>query len=203
MIDGRRPCHRKRSFVLRIPVKHDRGITLLTGDITQQDADAMVNAANAELAPGGGVCGAIHRAGGPAIWEECKAIRQKRGPLPTGQAVATAAGRMRARYVIHTVGPVWQGGHNREPELLASCYRESVRVADELKLASVAFPSISTGIFGYPVESAAPVALRAVTEALKSAESVRDVRFVLFDVETMKAYESAAGAFKSEVRSKK
>lgn len=183
--------------VIHIPIKSDRSISLLPGDITQQDADAIVNAANAGLAPGGGVCGAIHRAGGPAIWEECKLIRQKQGPLPTGQAVATTAGRMKARYVIHTVGPVWQGGDREEPELLASCYREAVRVADELGLSSIAFPSISTGIFGYPVELAAPVALRAVTEALKSASHVRDVRFVLFDGATMSAYESAAGALKA------
>jgi O-acetyl-ADP-ribose deacetylase len=179
---------------MKISLEGERAITLLTGDITQQDADAIVNAANAELAPGGGVCGAIHRAGGPAIWEECKAIRQKQGPLPTGQAVATTAGGMRARYVIHTVGPVWQGGDRGEPELLASCYRESVRVADELGLSSVAFPSVSTGIFGYPVELAAPVALSAVSEALKSAAHVRDVRFVLFDEGTMRAYERAAMA---------
>ncbi len=174
-----------------IPVSGDRNITLLTGDITQQDADAIVNAANAELAPGGGVCGAIHRAGGPAIWEECKVIRQTQGSLPTGQAVATTGGRLKARYVIHTVGPVWQGGGSGEPELLASCYRESVRVADELGLSSVAFPSVSTGIFGYPVDLAAPVALQAVLDALKSARNVRDVRFVLFDARTMKAYEQA------------
>ncbi len=188
---------------MRISVANDRAITLLTGDITLQDTDAIVNAANAELAPGGGVCGAIHRAGGPAISEECKTIRAKQGPLPTGQAVATTAGRMKARYVIHTVGPVWQGGHQHEPELLASCYSESVRLADELRLASIAFPSISTGIFGYPVELASPVAVRAVSEALKTAEHVNDVRFVLFDAGTMKAYEDAAGVLKSEVRSQK
>ncbi len=188
---------------LSISISPGDAITLSTGDITQQDADAIVNAANAELAPGGGVCGAIHRAGGPAIWEECKSIRQKQGPLPTGQAVATTAGRMKARYVIHTVGPVWQGGRVGEPELLASCYRESVRVADELGLSSIAFPSISTGIFGYPVDMAAPVAVRAVSEALKTANNVREVRFVLFDAGTMKAYETAAGALKSEVRSQK
>jgi len=179
---------------VRITVASDRAITLLTGDITQQDAGAVVNAANPQLAPGGGVCGAIHRAGGPAIWEECKTIVQKRGPIPTGQAVATTGGRMQARWVIHTVGPVWQGGNGGEAEQLASCYRESIRVADELKLESIAFPSISTGIFGYPVDLAAPLALRAVAEALPSAKQVRDVRFVLFDAATMKAYETAAKA---------
>jgi len=179
---------------MRMSVQADRSIILLTGDITQQDAGAIVNAANAQLAPGGGVCGAIHRAGGPAIWEECRALAQKRGPLPTGQAVATTGGRMKARYVIHSVGPVWHGGTSGEAEQLASCYRQSVRVADELGLESIAFPSISTGVFGYPLELAAPVALRAVAEALRSARNVKDVRFVLFDAETMKAYEAAAKA---------
>jgi O-acetyl-ADP-ribose deacetylase (regulator of RNase III) len=179
---------------VRIPISHDRCITLLTGDITLQDADAIVNAANEQLAPGGGVCGAIHRAGGPAIWEECKAIVHKRGPLPTGQAVATTAGKMKTSYVIHTVGPVWQGGGSGEPELLASCYRESIRVADDLKLKSIAFPSISTGIFGYPVELAAPVALQAVTEALTASKHLREVRFVLFDQPTFSAYSEAARA---------
>lgn len=177
---------------MRIDVANDRAITLLTGDIAQQDADAIVNAANSQLAPGGGVCGAIHRAGGPAIWEECQAIVERRGPIGTGWAVATTAGRMKARHVIHTVGPVWQGGAGGEPELLASCYRESVRVADELGLKSIAFPSISTGIFGYPVEHAAPVALSAVAEALEAAKNVRDVRFVLFDPATFQAYCRAA-----------
>lgn len=177
---------------MRIAINHDRFITLLTGDITVQDADAIVNAANEQLAPGGGVCGAIHRAGGPVIWGECEKIVAQCGPLPTGQAVATTAGRMKARHVIHTVGPVWHGGHSGEPDKLESCYRESIRVADELKLTSVAFPSISTGIFGYPVELAAPVALRAVAEALQSSNHVSEVRFVLFDQQTFEAYCAAA-----------
>jgi O-acetyl-ADP-ribose deacetylase (regulator of RNase III) len=177
---------------VRIPISHDRSITLLTGDITQQDADAIVNAANEQLAPGGGVCGAIHRAGGPRIWEECQKIVEQRGPLPTGQAVATTAGKMKTRHVIHTVGPVWHGGRSGEPEKLASCYRESIRVADELKLHSIAFPSISTGIFGYPVELAAPVALEAVAQALRNTRHVTEVRFVLFDKTTFDAYSDAA-----------
>ncbi len=177
---------------VHISIANTRSITLLTGDITVQDADAIVNAANEQLAPGGGVCGAIHRAGGSAIWEECKSIVAGRGPLPTGKAVATTAGRMKARYVIHTVGPVWRGGKSGEPERLASCYRESIRVADELKLKSIAFPSISTGIFGYPVELAAPVALHAVAGALQSSRHLTDARFVLFDNATMHAYERAA-----------
>jgi O-acetyl-ADP-ribose deacetylase (regulator of RNase III) len=177
---------------MRIAIDRGRFINLLTGDITLQNADAIVNAANQQLAPGGGVCGAIHRAGGPTIREECEGIVQKRGPLPTGQAVATTAGRMKARYVIHTVGPVWHGGRGGEPEKLAGSYRESIRVADELKLKSIAFPSISTGIFGYPVELAAPVALEAVVDALSTASNLRDVRFVLFDQPTFDAYCAAA-----------
>lgn len=179
---------------MRIAIANDRAITLLTGDITRQDTDAIVNAANKQLAPGGGVCGAIHRAGGPAIWEECERIVQQRGPLPTGQAVATTGGNMKARYVIHTVGPVWHGGRSGEAEKLASSYRESIRVADELKLKSIAFPSISTGIFGYPVELAAPVALEAVAEAVPSSEHVTEVRFVLFDQATFDVYSQAGRA---------
>ncbi|MGZ4833836.1 MAG: O-acetyl-ADP-ribose deacetylase [Terriglobales bacterium] len=177
---------------VRIPISSDRSIPLLTGEITLQDADAIVNAANDQLAPGGGVSGAIHRAGGPAIWEECKAIVEKQGPLPTGKTVATTAGKMKARHVIHTVGPVWQGGERGEPEKLASCYRESIRVADILKLKSIAFPSISTGIFGYPLELAAPVALQAVAQALPSSQNVREVRFILFDASTMHVFQQAA-----------
>jgi O-acetyl-ADP-ribose deacetylase (regulator of RNase III) len=177
---------------MRIPIVNDRNITLLTGDITVQDADAVANAANEQLAPGGGVCGAIHRAGGPELWKECEAIVQKRGSLPTGQAVATTAGRMKARYVIHTVGPVWHGGRSGEPEKLASCYRGSIGVADQLKLKTIAFPSISTGIFGYPVELAAPVALKAVAETLQQSRHVTEVRFVLFDQPTFDAYCAAA-----------
>ncbi len=177
---------------VKIDVDHDRSITLLAGDITHQDADAIVNAANEQLAPGGGVCGAIHHAGGPAIWEHCKKIVAEHGTLPTGHAVATTGGKLRARYVIHTVGPVWHGGKKGEPEKLASCYRESIRVADELKLKSIAFPSISTGIFGYPVELAVPIALRAVAEALHAAKHVKEVRLVAFDANTMYAYQQAA-----------
>jgi O-acetyl-ADP-ribose deacetylase len=177
---------------MRISVQAGRSINLLTGDITLQDTEAIVNAANELLAPGGGVCGAIHRAGGPAIWQECQAIVAERGALPTGQAVATSAGKLKARYVIHTVGPVWHGGHSGEAEKLAGSYRESIRIADELRLHSIAFPSISTGIFGYPVELAAPVALEAAAEALQSSRHIMDVRFVLFDAGTMRAYEQAA-----------
>lgn len=169
-------------------------VTLRQGDLTQEDADAIVNAANAALLPGGGVCGAIHRAGGPQIAEECAAIVRRHGELPAGKAVATSGGKLRARHVIHSVGPVWQGGRENEPETLASCYRESIRLADSLGLKNIAFPSISTGIFGYPVELAAPVAARAVAEAVAEAKHTHDVRFVLFDAETYHAYVRAVSA---------
>ena len=177
---------------MRISLDGGRTIELARGDITREETDAIVNAANSSLMGGGGVDGAIHRAGGPAILEECKVIRARQGPLPPGQAVATTGGRLPARHVIHTVGPVYQDGRRGEPETLASCYRESIRLADGLRLASVAFPSISTGAFGYPIREAAPVALEAVRQALSEAETVRLVRFVLFDEATLAAYREAA-----------
>lgn len=168
-------------------------IELSVGDITGHHADAIVNAANSSLMGGGGVDGAIHRAGGPAILAECKEYRKKHPPLPPGRAIATTAGNLHARYVIHTVGPVWQGGGQGEPEMLASCYRECFKLADELKLTSVAFPSISTGAFGYPVDLAAKVAMRTVGDALPIAnlQHVQEVTFVLFDERTRRAYETA------------
>jgi O-acetyl-ADP-ribose deacetylase (regulator of RNase III) len=166
-------------------------ITLAQGDITEQAVDAIVNAANSSLMGGGGVDGAIHRRGGPAILEECKRIRSERYPdgLPTGQAVATTAGDLPARWVIHTVGPVYAKSEDRSG-LLASCHLESLRVADELGARTVAFPAISTGVYGYPVEEAAPVAV----EAVRTAETrVDEVRFVLFDSPTHDAFERALG----------
>ena len=164
-------------------------ITLVRGDITEQDVDAVVNAANSSLMGGGGVDGAIHRRGGPAILEECKRIRAERYPdgLPTGRAVATAAGDLPARWVIHTVGPVYAKSKDRSG-LLASCHTESLSVADELGARSVAFPAISTGVYGYPVEEAAPVAIRAVQDA---DTQVAEVRFVLFDEPSFQAFERA------------
>lgn len=170
----------------------DRALVLLTGDITRQDTDAIVNAANSSLMGGGGVDGAIHRAGGPAILDACKKYRNSHPPLQPGQAIATTGGNLSAHYVIHTVGPVWYGGDRDEPETLASCYRESLRVAGELKIASVAFPSISTGAFGYPVHLAAEVAVRAVTDAFPDLQYLREARFVLFDERTFHAYKKAA-----------
>ncbi len=178
-----------------LTLENDAVISFLQGDITDQDADAIVNAANSSLMGGGGVDGAIHRAGGPEILEACKVIRQKQGPLPPGKAVATPAGNLNAKHVIHTVGPVWQGGSRGEFETLMSCYREALRIANELRLKSMAFPSISTGAFGYPLKQAAHAALLAVGTALSSSRHVRDVRFVLFDRDTLAAYTAAAYSF--------
>lgn len=166
-------------------------LSLLQGDITLQQTDAVVNAANSGLMGGGGVDGAIHRAGGPAILDECKQIVARQGRLPTGKAVITTGGRLAARYVIHTVGPVWHGGHSGEPALLANAYTESLKLAVTKGLKSVAFPSISTGAYGYPVELAAEVALGAVIRFLQQDESLQEVAFVLYDARTYRVYEQA------------
>ncbi len=165
---------------------------IIQGDITKQDTDAIVNAANSSLMGGGGVDGAIHRAGGPAILEECKQIVARQGRLPTGKTVMTAGGNLKARYVIHTVGPIWRGGDKGEPELLASAYQESLKLAMENQLSSISFPSISTGAYGYPVAKASRVAMGVVIASLRhSVTSVREVVFVLFDSQTFRAYSSA------------
>ena len=164
-------------------------IQLVQGDITRQPASAIVNAANSSLLGGGGVDGAIHRAGGPAILEACRAIRARQGGCKTGEAVITTGGRLLAAHVIHTVGPVWNGGHKGEPELLAKCYRNSLCLAGENKLESVAFPGISTGIYGYPKPEAAAVAVREVRQWLAAHEFPRTVVFVVFDEETRRLYE--------------
>jgi O-acetyl-ADP-ribose deacetylase len=164
------------------------------GDLTRETVDAIVNAANSSLLGGGGVDGAIHRGGGPAILAECRAIVARRGSLPAGQAVITTGGHLTARRVIHTVGPVWQGGHAGEAETLAACYRNSLALADDEGLRSVAFPSISTGVFGYPIEEAAPVALRAIAEALPGARHVRLVRCVVFSEGDLAVYARALAA---------
>jgi O-acetyl-ADP-ribose deacetylase (regulator of RNase III) len=162
------------------------------GDITRESCDAIVNAANSSLMGGGGVDGAIHRAGGPAILEACRVIVERQGRLSAGHAVATPGGRLAARYVIHTVGPVWSGGDRNEPETLASCHREAIRVADELHLGSLAFPAISTGIYGYPVELAADVAIASSADALARTANVREVKFVLFDAGALQYFHDAA-----------
>ena len=177
---------------LRITVAGRTLVITGPADITRQQTDAIVNAANSSLLGGGGVDGAIHRTGGPEILEACRAIVERIGRLPAGQAVATPAGRLAARYVIHTVGPFWNGGDRSEAEALASCHRESIRVADELKLASLVFPAISTGAYRYPVWQAAQVAVTSTAAALEKAEHVREVRFVLFDSQTFEFYANAA-----------
>lgn len=174
--------------VLRVTIGERFLIIAGPGDITREDTDAIVNAANSSLLGGGGVDGAIHRAGGPAILEECRRIVERIGRLPAGRAVATCAGTLAARYVIHTVGPFWSGGQRDEPETLASCHRESIRIADELRLASIAFPAISTGAYRYPVEQAAQVAVTSSADALQKAVCLREVRFVLFDEQTVEHY---------------
>jgi O-acetyl-ADP-ribose deacetylase len=176
----------------------DRGeIRLLCGDITRYPADAIVNAANSELEPGGGVCGAIHRKGGPVIAEECRKILRERGTVPPGGAVATIAGNLEAKYVIHAIGPVWRGGHAGEADALASCYRVSVRLADDFNLHSIAFPAISTGIYGYPLEQAAQVAIPALIEALREAKHVTLVSLVLFDEPAFDVFALTARADKN------
>ncbi len=173
-------------------------LSLLQGDITRQSTDAIVNAANSGLMGGGGVDGAIHRAGGPAILEECKQIVSRQGRLPTGEAVITTGGNLKARHVIHTVGPVWHGGQSGEPELLASAYRQSLRVAVANGLKSVSFPSLSTGAYGYPVRLAAAVALETVIDFLHQQESLEEVVFVLFDDATYQKYAQALEALLPE-----
>jgi O-acetyl-ADP-ribose deacetylase (regulator of RNase III) len=167
-------------------------LELVIGDITNETTDAIVNAANSSLLGGGGVDGAIHRAAGPALLAECKKIREQRGPLPAGQAVITPGANLKARYVIHTVGPVWQGGNKNEPQILESCYCHSMEQANLKYCTSVSFPSVSTGAFGYPVDQAAQIALRAVADLLHNPKSVKRVRFVLFEQRTYNAYAAAA-----------
>jgi O-acetyl-ADP-ribose deacetylase (regulator of RNase III) len=163
----------------------------MQGDITRQATDVIVNAANSGLMGGGGVDGAIHRAGGSAILEECKKIVLRQGRLPAGKAVITTAGKMPAKHVIHTVGPIWRGGDNNEPEQLASAYRESLKLAATKKQSSVSFPSISTGAYGYPVELAAPIALGEVVSFLRENISITEVSFVLHDPRTLSIYAAA------------
>jgi O-acetyl-ADP-ribose deacetylase (regulator of RNase III) len=182
-----------RRFTIRLVFDGGKAIEIHgPGDITEESTDAIVNAANSSLLGGGGVDGAIHRAGGPAILAECRQIVNKIGTLPAGKAVITSGGRLTARHVIHTVGPIYRGGERGEAEALGSCHRESVRLADEHALASVAFPAISTGAYGYPVTEAAPIAISATVQALACAKQVTLCRFVLFDISTVRAYQRAA-----------
>jgi O-acetyl-ADP-ribose deacetylase (regulator of RNase III) len=169
-------------------------LLLLQGDITRLGVDAIVNAANERLAGGGGVDGAIHAAAGPSLAEECRRIRQERGGCPTGQAVATGAGDLPARHVIHTVGPIWRGGGQGEPELLRSCYKNSLELARSLDLESVAFPAISTGVYGYPRREAAEIAVEATLEFLRGEPPSWQVWHVLFDAGSLELWEAALRA---------
>ena len=167
-------------------------IRLVRGDIARFAADAIVNAANPRLERGGGVCGAIHAQAGAALAEACRTRVGQRGPLTPGDAAVTGpADLVGVRYVIHAVGPLWSGGDNGEPDVLARAYRAAVRAADDLGLRTIAFPSLSTGIYGYPVGLAAPIALRAVRDGLAAASHVTDASFVLFDEVTYEAYRDA------------
>jgi O-acetyl-ADP-ribose deacetylase (regulator of RNase III) len=167
-------------------------LAIMQGDITRQATDAIVNAANSGLMGGGGVDGAIHRAGGPAILEECKRIVAQQGRLPTGQAVITTGGNLKAKYVIHTVGQVWRGGTREEAALLESVYTESLKLAAINELSSVSLPSISTGAYGYPLAEAASIALRAAKAFLSQQPgSLKEVVFVLFDDNSYRAYAQA------------
>jgi O-acetyl-ADP-ribose deacetylase (regulator of RNase III) len=175
-----------------------RLLRLVEGDITRVAVDAMGNAANSALAGGGGVDGAIHRAGGPAILRELDEIRARIGRCPAGGAVATTAGKLPAKYVLHAVGPVYRDGHSGEPELLASCYRAALKLAEERQAASVSFPAISTGVYGYPLAEAAGVAIGAVGDYLAGEEtSVREVIFVLFSRAAYDAF-AAHDTFRTE-----
>ncbi len=160
----------------------DTGIKLLIGDIVEQKTDAIVNAANSRLMGGGGVDGAIHRAGGPKIMEECKKIRKNEYPngLPTGKAVMTTGGKLDARFVIHTVGPIWKGGEFGEEEKLSEAYKSSLRLAQSKGLRSISFPSVSTGAYGFPVDIASELAIKTVTNYLKKHDGFNEVRFVVF-----------------------
>lgn len=177
---------------VRYRIGDKASLELVVGNIVEETTDAIVNAANSSLLGGGGVDGAIHRAAGPELLAHCRRIRDLRGPLPSGQAVSTSGGKLKARYVIHTVGPVWQGGKKNEPQVLESCYCNSMEEANRLGCLSVSFPSISTGAFAYPVRLAASVALRTVADLLHSPRSVLLTRFVLFDSSTYSAYVEAA-----------
>lgn len=156
---------------------------VIQGDITKIQADAIVNAANSSLMGGGGVDGAIHRVGGPKILEECRQIIARQGGCKTGEAVITSAGKLPARFVIHTVGPIWQGGGNGEPEKLANCYRNSLELAISNGCKTIAFPNISTGIYGYPKDKAATVAVETVQEFVQKQGRLEKVIFVCFDAE--------------------
>jgi O-acetyl-ADP-ribose deacetylase len=166
-------------------------IRLTKGDITRQTVDGIVNAANSSLLGGGGVDGAIHRAGGTAILEECKQIRAMQGTCAPGQAVITGGGNLPVKFVIHTVGPIWRGGSTNEAETLANAYTNSLALAIQYEIRTIAFPSISTGAYGYPINEAATIALNAVRDFCTKTDGINEVRFVVFDEFNLRAYEDA------------
>ena len=178
---------------------HKATLELLQGDITDQDTDAIVNAANRSLLGGGGVDGAIHRAAGPQLLAECRTL----GGCETGDAKITKGYNLKARHVIHTVGPVYYSAGKNAPDLLSSCYRRSLEVASQNKIESIAFPSISTGAYGYPLNEAAPIALKTVMDYLKTHPDIERVRFVLFGSDAYQAYEKALKNLKEKVPQKK
>lgn len=169
-------------------MKGEKYIQVIQGDICKLQVDAIVNAANSSLLGGGGVDGAIHRAAGPRLLEECRAINRTQGGCPTGQAVITGAGNLPCRYVIHTVGPVWHGGSHNEAELLGSCYKESLRLADIYGCTSIAFPNISTGVYGYPKDLAANIAITTIQRALPQCTSLKKLLFVCYDEGNYRMY---------------
>ncbi|MDO8885996.1 O-acetyl-ADP-ribose deacetylase [Candidatus Oleimmundimicrobium sp.] len=171
-------------------------LSLIQGDITKQDTEAIVNAANSSLIGGGGVDGAIHKIGGPKILKECKEIIKKIGRLPTGEAVITTGGSLLAKYVIHTVGPIWRGRKNREPELLKDAYTNSLKLAMKKEIKTIAFPSISTGAYRYPLKEAAKIALKTVVDFLKENNKFDEVKFVLFTEETYLVYKETLNLIK-------
>ena len=176
-------------FSVRLSFEHGKILDFHgPADITKETTEAIVNAANSSLLGGGGVDGAIHRAGGPSILKECSKIAAEIGHLPAGKAALTTGGKLAAKYVIHTVGPVYRRGSKAPADTLASCHREAIRIADDHGIRSLAFPAISTGAFGYPLEEAAEVAVPATIKALLSATHVLQVRFVLFDKKTLHAF---------------
>lgn len=166
-------------------------IIAIQGDITKVEADAIVNAANTSLMGGGGVDGAIHRAGGPTILEDCRKIVARQGGCPTGEAVITTAGRLPAKYVIHTVGPVWNGGHKKETEKLAGCYRNSLQLAVDNGVKTIAFPNISTGIYHFPKAQAAKIAVKTIRDFLAQEDSIEQVILVCFDGENLQYAQEA------------
>lgn len=164
-------------------------ILLKRGDLTQEDGDAIVNAANPSLMGGGGVDGAIHRGAGPSLLEECKRIREERGPLPTGQAVVTGAGHLKAKHVIHTVGPIYTNGENNEAALLGDCYRNCLELADQEGFLTICFPSISTGAYGFPIKEASQIAMDTVVDYLRNHnKKIQEVRHVLFSDDDLAHY---------------